>query len=195
MFKIITLILLAITSSGLAQPLVEAKAGYFFFTDSKLRKVYDRGGLDLQLSASYPIWDLTCNWTLNAYGAVEYFHRTGKSLNAHQKTSIWSLPVNLGLKPIYTVNEELQYYFAIGPRYFYIHQHNTSPFVPKNRSRNGLGLFLNSGFNYFFCNQFLLDLFAEYSYAKVHFHSTSHTYTRSTQVGGLTFGGALGYEF
>jgi len=178
-----------------AQPIVEAKAGYFFFSDSKLLKIYDKGGLDVQLSATYPLWNLCSNWTLNAYGSLEYFQRSGKSLHDHQKTSLWSIPVNAGIKPVYTFNNCLQYYFAIGPRYFYIHQHNNSSYVFKNRSRNGLGIFINTGLNYFLCDNLLLDIFGEYSYGKVHFHGGSRVYTRRTQIGGYTFGGGIGYEF
>lgn len=179
-----------------SQPLLEIKAGYFIFSNSKLRKVYNKGGLDIQLCASYPLWNLTSRWSLNAYGAVEYFQKSGRSINGHQKTSVWSLPINIGLKPTYAINANLQYYFAIGPRYFYIHQHNHSPYVYKNKSRNGLGLFVNTGFNYALSNHFAIDIFGEYSYAKVHFHSgKSNVYTRNIQVGGFTFGGGLGYEF
>lgn len=179
-----------------AQPLVEVKAGYFFFSDSKMRRIYDKGGLDLQLCASYPLWNLASRWTLNAYGAVEYFQQSGKSINGHQKTSLWSVPLNIGLKPVYVINANMQYYFTVGPRYFYIHQHNHSPYVYKNKSKNGLGFFANTGFNYVLCNHLVLDIFGEYSYAKTHFHSgDSRIYTRNIQVGGFTFGAGLGYEF
>lgn len=179
-----------------SRPIIEVKAGYFFFSDSKMRKVYDKGGFDIQLCASYPIWDLNCGWTINAYGAVEYFSRSGQSINGHQKTSLWSIPVNIGLKPVYLINSNMQYYFAIGPRYFYIHQHNNSSYVDKNKSRNGLGFFINTGFNYILCDHFVIDIFGEYSYAKMHFHGgNSHVYTRNIQTGGFTFGGGLGYEF
>lgn len=161
-----------------------------------MRKIYDSGGLDIQLCASYPLWNLTDRWTLNAYGALEYFHRTGKSINGHQKTSLWSTPINIGLKPVYTINANAQSYFAIGPRFFYVHQHNHSPYVPKNNSKSGLGFFANTGFNYVLCNHFLIDIFGEYSYAKTHFHGgKSNVYTRDIQMGGFTFGGGLGREF
>lgn len=178
-------------------PSFEVKTGYFFFSNSTMRKVYDKGGLDLQLCASYPFWDLATRWTLNAYGAIEYFHRTGKSLNNHQRTSIWSVPINLGLKPVYEINEQLQYYFALGPRYFYIHQHNNSSYVKKHRSRNGLGLFVNTGFNYLLCDGFLIDIFGEYSYAKMHLRSSKNSavYTKSIQIGGFTLGCGVGHEF
>ena len=179
-----------------SEAIVEFKTGYFFFLDSTMRKIYDKGGLDLQLSASYPLWNLAKRWSLNAYGAVEYFHRSGKSINGNQKTELWSVPVNIGLKPVYLINENLQYYLAAGPRYFYVHQHNSSYYVPKNSSRNGLGLFVNTGFNYVPCDHFVVDLFGEYSYARVHFHTgDSRVYTSSIQMGGFTFGGGLGYSF
>lgn len=179
-----------------SQPLVEVKTGYFSFTNSKLRKVFDSGGFDVQLCASYPLWNLTSSWTLNAYGAVEYFHLSGKSINEHQKTSVWSVPVNIGFKAAYTIDSDMQYYFAIGPRYFYINHHNDSEYVYKNKSENGFGFFVNTGFNYILCDHFVIDAFGEYSYAKAHFHSgKSHVYTRNIQIGGFTFGGGLGYEF
>lgn len=176
--------------------LCEVKTGYFFFSNSKMRKVYDKGGVDIQLCASYPLKRLTSRWVLNAYGAVEYFHQSGKSLNEHQKTALWSVPINIGLKPVYEINARMQCYFAIGPRYFYIRQHNHSSYVYKNRSKDGLGFFVNTGFNYFLSNHFIADIFGEYSYAKIHFHDgKSHIYTRNIQMGGFTFGGGLGYEF
>lgn len=183
-------------SCCISQPLVEIKAGYFFFSNSKMRKIYDRGGVDVQLCASYPLWKLTSRWDLNAYGAVEYLHISGRSLNGHQRTSLWSVPINIGLKPVYAINARMQYYFAIGPRYFYIHQHNRSSHVYRNKSRSNLGFFVNTGFNYLICDHFVIDIFGEYSYAKTHFHSRkSRVYTRNIQIGGFTFGGGLGYEF
>ena len=176
--------------------LFEVKTGYFFFSDSKMRKVYDSGGWDIQLCASYPVWNLTSRWTLNAYGAVEYLHLSGRSINDHQKTSLWSIPVNIGLKPVYAINANTQYYFVIGPRYFFIHQHNNSDFVYSDKSKNGLGFFVNMGLNYYLCDCFVIDIFGEYSYANTNFHSGNPLiYTRNIQMGGFTIGAGIGYEF
>lgn len=202
LFNTILLALIAVSTlsarekSCCAQPSIEFKTGYFFFTDSKMRKVYDKGGIDLQLSANYPIWNLNSQWTLNAYGAVEYFNLYGKSIHDHQKTTLWAVPVNFGLKPIYSITPTLQYYFAIGPRYFYVHQHNHSSFVYQNKSRSGIGFFINTGFNFLICDNLILDLFAEYSYAKTRFHGSSpRVFTRHIQIGGITLGLGLGSEF
>lgn len=175
---------------------VEIKAGYFFFSDSQMRKIYDKGGLDVQLSTSYSLLNYNKRWVLDLYGAVEYFERSGKSLNSHQKTSLWSIPVNMGIRPLYVINDNVQWYLGFGPRYFYIHQHNHSSYVNKNGSRNGLGFFLNTGFNYMVSKSFVIDAFGEYSYGKTRFHlKKSGVYTKTTQIGGFTFGLGFGYKF
>lgn len=185
-----------IASCPFSHLLFEIKTGYFFFSNPKMRKIYDRGGLDVQLSASYPSCILTKNWTLHAYAAAEYFHRSGKSLNGHQKTSVWSVPINIGFKNIYEINANTQCYFALGPRYFYLHQHARSPYVYKHKAGNGLGFFVNTGINYILYDHFVIDMFGEYSYATVHFRNRRpRIYTRNIEVGGFTFGGAFGYKF
>jgi hypothetical protein len=178
-------------------PTLEAKVGYFFFVDSTMRDVYDEGGLDLQISGSYPVIKWARRYALNVYASVEYLQRTGTSLSGNQNTSIWEIPVNVGLKPVIAITNEFQYYFAVGPRYFYIHQHYNSEYLPKNNHRNGIGLFVNTGFNFIFWRHLLVDVFGEYSYAQTKFHASSDplTYTKTTQVGGFTFGGGLGYSF
>lgn len=160
-----------------------------------MRKIYNKDGLDIQLWAAYPFWNPISKLTLNAYGAIEYFHRSGQSMNDHQKTSLWSVPVNIGLRPTFAINTKMQYYFAIGPRYFYIHQHNDSSYVYKNKAKNGLGFFANTGLSYILCNSLVMDVFGEYSYAKTHFHAGQSVYTKNVQIGGFTFGGGLGYAF
>lgn len=183
------------TSCCMPKTLLEFKAGYFFFSDSKMRKVYDKGGYDLQLCASYPLWQPACRWTLKIYGAVEYLQCWGHSINGHQTTSVWSVPINVGLMPVYTINDQMQYYFAVGPRFFNINQTNHSSYIYKNQSRNNFGFFANTGFHYVLCNHIVIDVFGEYSYAKMHFHDGCDFYTRNIQVGGFTFGAGIGYEF
>lgn len=177
-------------------PLLEVKTGYFFFSDPTLRKVYNKGGFDIRVSGSYPLWSPIRKWTLNAYGAIEYFERSGNSIHEEQNTSLWSLPVTVGINPVYAISNNFRYYFATGPRYFYIHQHNQSSYVYSNKSRNGIGFFVNTGFYYLLCNHIAIDIFGEYSYGETRFHSKkSGVYTRTTQVGGFTFGTGFGYEF
>src|SRR5579872_3589679 len=176
---------------SISQPILEADIGYFFFSNAKMRKIYN-GGFDVRISGSYPFF-YTSRLGLQAYASVGYQQVHGKSLNAHQGTSIWQVPINLGLKSVIEIVPEIQYYVTLGPRYFFIHQHNHSSFVNRNLSDNGFGGFVNTGFNFFFNRHVIVDVFGEYAYERAHFHSSkTNVYTRNIQVGGFTFGVGLG---
>ncbi len=173
------------------RPLIETKLGYFFFGSSKMRDIFKSGGFDVQLSGSYPIW----KW-LQIYGSVEYLTRHGRSLVSHERTSIWEVPLSLGLQPVVVICPQIHYYFTLGPRYFFVHTHASSPYVDKTLNENGCGLFINTGFHFFPVAHFVVDVFGEYSYKQMHFHPhKSNVYGQTTQVGGFTFGGGLGYAF
>lgn len=173
------------------QPLLEIKGGYFFFSDDKMREIFDQGGLDVQLSGSYPLW----KW-LQIYGSIEYLERHGKSLNDRQKTRIWEVPLSLGLKPVISICPKVQYYFTLGPRYFFVHVHSDSKFVDKSIDENGLGGFVNTGFHFFPMRHLLVDIFGEYSFKRMRFHpSKTHVYGNKIEIGGFTFGLGLGYAF
>ncbi len=172
-------------------PLVEAKGGYFFFTNSEMNKVYNQGGVDVQLSGSYPVYGC-----LHLYGSVEYLRKSGHSQGLHEKTSLWELPVSLGLRAVVPLSRTIEYYVSVGPRYFFVYTHNDSPYVPKHMNANGCGGFANTGFLWILRSNVTIDLFGEYSYKQLHFHSSqAGTQGHTVQVGGLTFGGGLGYSF
>lgn len=171
--------------------LLEFKAGYFFFTDHKMRKVFDQGGLDLQLCGSTPLW----RW-LQIYASVEYLEKSGRSIHNHKKTHLWEIPISLGLEAVAKISKKFQYYFTIGPRYIFVHVHNRWHFVDKTVNENGWGGFANTGFHYFPNKHLVFDIFGEYSYARMHFHPhKKHVFGESRQVGGLVFGGGIGYVF
>lgn len=171
--------------------LIEIAAGYFFFSDPKMRKIYKKGGFDLQMRGSYPVW----RW-LQIYSSIEYLKVNGKSLGAYQKTRLEKIPVSLGLKAVANLSSKIQYYFTLGPRYFFVNQHNYSSYVNRNVNRNDIGGFANTGFTFSFYHGLTWDVFGEYSYEQTHFHSSqTNVYDRSIQIGGFTFGSGLGYLF
>lgn len=180
-----------LTCAAFGSPLIEAKAGYFFFTDSDLRKIYDKGGVDLQLTGVYPIYRY-----LHVYGSVEYLEKSGRSLGAHQKTHVWEVPLSLGLQALFPLNESSKYYISFGPRYFFIHSHNSSTYVPSKMDKNGIGFFANTGFLFILDEHITVDVFGEYSYGKFSFHSSKpETQGQKTQIGGVAVGAGLGYSF
>jgi hypothetical protein len=161
---------------------IDAKVGYFFFADSKMNDIYKKGGLDLQLSGSFPLW----KW-LQLYASVEYFQRHGHS-HDHHKTNIWEVPATVGLKALIKASPSSYYYITLAPRYFYVHVHNDSPLAKRDLHKNGVGGFVGTGFTVMPYNNFLFDFFGEYSYEKASIPS-------SKQVGGFVFGIGLGYIF
>jgi hypothetical protein len=173
---------------------IQAKAGYFFFTSSKMKDVFDKGGIDTQISGAYGFY----HW-LRVCGSVEYLQKSGYSLNAHQPTSIWEIPLSLGLQPYFNVrtfsDRKLDCYFTLGPRYVFAHVHNHSGYVSRIMNQNGIAGFANVGVR-LSISDVGFDAFGEYSYCKLHFHS-SHRASEghAVQIGGLALGGAVGYVF
>ena len=172
-------------------PSLEAKGAYFFFSDSGMRNVYPHGGFEFQISGTYPVWK-----QLAIYGAISYLTIGGHSLEGNQRTTLWQVPIDFGLRPTLAIHKKVQYYFTLGPRVFFLRQHNSSSYVDRHVDRNGLGFFANTGFNFFPYPHFLIDLFGQYSYEHVHFRSSRpNAYGESRQVGGFSFGLGLGYAY
>jgi hypothetical protein len=187
MKRILLACFLAAASSAYCNPLIEAKAGYFFFIDSPMQEIFNQGGLDLQVSGSYPIWR-----GLHVYGSVEWLQKSGSSHG--RKTDLWEVPISAGLKPVFPITCHLEYYFTLGPRLFFVGINDHYHTGRRHQSRAAFGGFLNSGLLFNFDSGFTLDLFGEYSYGKASFHN-GIAHGKSVQVGGLTFGLGLGYTF
>lgn len=169
----------------------EIKPGYFLFSNHTLRKIY-HGGFEIQGSGSYPLSE-----KVDLYGSIGYIHAKGTSLQGNQKTSMWQLPINLGLKATACMTERLRCYVAAGPRYFHFHQYNDSTYVNQNISKNGAAFFINGGLYYLTHDCFLLGIFTEYAFERKSFTSDRpNVYgIRQLPVGGFMFGATLGIGF
>ncbi len=173
------------------QPQIEVKLGYFFFDSSTMSNVYNQGGIDVQLSGSYPVG----GW-LQLYGSVEFIEKHGHSQGSNSKVWLTEVPLSLGLKPTFTIRPDILYYFAFGPRYSFVQTSTNYPYVKKNENSSGVGLFVNTGFDFILWRHFLIDIFGEYSYVPISFsNSPNNVYGQRVQVGGFTFGAGFGYAF
>jgi hypothetical protein len=173
-------------------PWLEIKPSYFFFSAFPLKDIYDCGGFEIQGSASLP---LRCN--LDMYGSVGFRQAWGRALNSCEKTNLIVVPFDIGLKPVFNFWERFYSFFAIGPRFFYFHQRNHSPYVDCTIHGGGVGFFVNTGFNVVLAEHFLLGIFGEYSYEKKAIcPRVPNVYSNgSVQMGGFAFGVSLGYAF
>jgi len=175
-----------------ATPWLEVKPSYFFFTAAPMRDVYRHGGFEVQGSVSVPV----CA-NLDLYGSIGYREAWGRALNSGEKTSLRVIPVDFGVKPTFNFCERWYYFFTIGPRYFHFNQQNKSPYVDCKISSDGMGFFINTGFNVLLADSVLLGLFGEYSFErKGVWPNKSGVFSNgSVQIGGFAAGVSVGYAF
>ncbi len=172
---------------------IDVKTGYFFFADLPMRNLYKEGGIDVQISGAYPLIPY-----LNIYGSVEYLEKSGRSRNGNERTSIWEVPLSIGLQPNFLISSklDLRYYFTLGPRYIFAYVHNCSHYVPRHMHSKGLGLFVNTGFIFNVYHGLTIDIFGEYSYKRLRFSSHKpFTQGHTVNVGGALLGLGIGYSF
>ena len=150
------------------------------------------GGGYFGLVGQHPFCDY-----FDLYGSIGYRKVSGHALNTCEKTSLSVFPLDIGIKPIFNFCERFYYFFAIGPRFFYFHQHNYSPSVDCKINNGGVGLFVNTGFNIQLADCFLLGIFGEYSYEKKKVCPIMPNVfsNGSVQMGGFAFGASLGFVF
>jgi hypothetical protein len=195
MYKKIALLsalLFTLPQNVFALPWLEIKPSYFLFTASPMKDIYNKGGFEIQGSASIFLHDY-----FDLYGSIGYRRASGHALNTCEKTSLTVIPVDIGLKPIFKFCERFFYFFAIGPRYFHFHQRNNSPYVDCKINGNGVGLFVNTGFDVLLADRLLLGIFGEYSYEKKKIcPKMANVFSNGgVQLGGFAFGVSLGYSF
>lgn len=173
-------------------PWVEIKPSYFVFSSSPMDDIYDDGGFEIQGSVSVPV----CNY-LDFYASIGYRKAWGHALNTCEKTSLAVIPVDIGLKPIFNFCERFYYFFAFGPRYFHVHQHNDSSYVDCSVNGDGIGFFVNTGLNVLLKDCVLLGIFGEYSYEKKKIcPKMPNVFSNGkVQIGGFAIGASLGYAF
>ena len=192
--KIVLLCLSSLVQAEKSSPRLELKPSYFFYANSTMRHIYKHGGFEIQGSGSYPIWE----W-INGYTSLGFVQTHGKSLGLQEPTTLWRILFDVGAKAIGQCTEKTDCFLAIGPRYFYLHQHNTSQYVPQSVHLDNVGLFLNFGFNHLVSEHCELGLFGEYSYEKaIYIPNLPNVYSNgngTVQVGGVAYGASLGYAF
>ncbi len=168
--------------------LVEARAAYFYPTDSAFRSIYNESGL-YSVEASYSSFGKIHPWA-----SVGMFYKSGHTVAENTKTSIIIVPLALGLK-YQCYWKCIKPYIGLGILVPYLHTKDDSPFVIKVRNKWGVGAIVKSGIIYDITNCFFADLFLDYSWAKINFGKTSKTSGRTADISGISVGAGIGYHF
>jgi outer membrane protein W len=196
----------------------EIKPSYFLFYSCPMKEVYNNGGFQIQGSATLPC----CNY-FDIYASLGYRKAKGHSVkttftqdqtvetectetcselniknpNEYGCTKLTVVPVDIGLKYIFNPYSRFYCFFALGPRYFCLHQYNNSPYVDSIINKSGIGLFANAGVNLILGKRFLFGIFGECSYEKKTIYpKMAGVYSNgSVQIGGFAVGASVGYVF
>lgn len=189
MSKCLFFLLMAAVSLTAYEVLTEAKVGYYLPTDSKFRHAYGEDGIIGGLESSF-----ATDYNLFPWISVSMFRNSHHSKELAGKSQIYTLPIGIGLKYIYFF-DRLGVYGGAGVLPTYVHIHNYSPLAIETQKKWGCGGTVKVGFLADRLWNFFLDLFAEYSYTKVHFSHHDHVELNPVNLGNFTIGGAVGYHF
>jgi len=202
---ILICLLCSISSLGFSQAQEEpipttiaARFSYFWPEATDLQKIYHNGGIDYALTGTVPVYQGDCFSLrgLNAWWAVDYFQRQGKSLGLEYTTKIQVEPITAGLKWIYPKGV-CRPFFGAGFKYYFVQIHNKAPNVKKNMTNNGLGCAVEIGSQFFISKHLFLDVFVAYSFKQFGAQSTGLANVRSTwlDLSGINAGGSFGVKF
>lgn len=171
--------------------LLEAKAAYFFFTDSRIRDIFSTGTGIYGLEVSYQAW----NW-LYGWASGSFLTKEGHSTAAHHRTHVTLVPLALGLKFVHSFNC-FDFYAGLGALYSYFHTKDHSPYVIPSTSKWGWGGTAKVGLLFYPYKCLFIDIFSDYSYMKfdVHKHSERTIYSHDPNFSGVSIGGGIGWQF
>lgn len=174
---------------------IEARAGYFLFSDSTMGSIYKDGGLHVQAAGVFPVVQV-----LGLYGSVGFVYANGRALGTEDKTTFLKVPVDVGLKWMFKPNGEngkMSLAGAVGPRFVFLQQTNNSLYIDPKLSTATVGAFFNSSMNYLVNDRCFVGFFSEYSFERATFSSSMpNVYVQDgTQVGGCTWGLTIGARF
>ena len=170
--------------------LLEARASYFYPLDERFRESCPGGGM-YGLEFDYPIYRPLFGWA-----EVDYFYQNGHTQGDHDSTHLDMMKYSLGLKYIYRAHR-FQPYVGFGPLATWVHTHVDSSFLIRSESRWGMGFLAKGGLFILIAKSCFIDLFTDYSWQKINFKRKNgkKVLIHNADVSGLSFGGAIGYEF
>jgi outer membrane protein W len=161
----------------------ELRAGAFIPFSKKLKSNYGSAWIEGEFETTYAFTPYLLGW-----GNAGYFDKTGHSLKHHHRSHIQAIPFSAGLKFLF-FTRHFRPYAGIGPSYTLMHIRN---YISTDRVYvNSFGFVAKSGIYIDLPKHFLLDLFFDYYYTRMH---AAHPYV-TINAGGFRTGLGLGYRF
>lgn len=173
---------------------VDFNVGYFRPFSKSLRTVIGEGGVDYQLALTY-------NWNcyLGTFISGDYFYKSGHSTGSGSKTDLWIAPLTIGLRASANLwksdNSALKAYALFGPRWYFVGAKNDVSYLKHHNFAQNIGCVGGVGLSYLY-RQLTINAFFNSSFGNVKTHSGNHNVKApTTQVGGMTFGAGIGWNY
>lgn len=170
--------------------IVEGKGAYFLPTDSKFSNIFHGSGI-YGAEVTGRIWK-----NLYAFASADFFNKRGKTVSFDTPTRINIINIGAGLKylvPFFFGD----FYIGLGALPTRLHTHDFSPYIIQKRTKWGCGGIAKVGTYFNLPASFVIDLFVDYSFVKIHFDGSSslNIPSQSARLNGCWFGGGVGYRF
>jgi len=167
--------------------LLEGKISYYYQTDSTTRKIMGNGVL-YGLESSFQAY---CGWY--PWLSVSILPNSGHSIGERNNTTMYLVPIGVGLKYLYEFGCYSTIYVGAGALPAYLYTHDRAP-VKRVRTKWDIGGIFKAGY-LVDMNCFFLDIFLEYLLLTMNFSDTDKTAGRDADLSGLSAGGGIGYRF
>lgn len=160
---------------------LEFRSSAFFHSNSKFRDIYGVAdpAFGIELSKKF-----CCNY--QAWVDVDYSYSNTDSQCC--RTDFKVLNTSFGINCVYSLGCSWDAYAGIGPAISWVKLKNETCCGRERFSRCAVGGVLKTGLYYHFCNNFFIDIFADYLYQPVNLGN-------SIDIGGLKLGAGIGTRF
>ena len=193
MRRFILLLSVTVTSYIQAREIpIEARVSAFFHSSKRFRDLYGDVGPSYSLEGATSIHKTLWVWAdldwFYAHRSHEPVYTQSIDYDEVTKSTVDIVNLSFGLKYVYTASAHWKLYGGLGPVVGKIFLKNISLSYEDRVNKYIAGGVAKIGAHYTFSGGVFLDLFVDYLYQPVRFHTT-------VDVGGLKTGLGLGYNF
>lgn len=173
--------------------ILEFKGAYFHATGERFKKIY-KGGALYGPELTMQLCDCS-SWY--GFASVDFLSKEGHSIGLNAPTKVKLMPLAFGIKYFMSCWECADFYVGLGFQPVRVHTKDFSPLIELTKWAFGgiakIGTYIDLS------NDFLLDLFIDYSFARVSSHTNQvpagPVVPLKASINGVIFGAGLGYRF
>lgn len=173
---------------------IEFKGACFLPTNSCVRNIYGKAG---PLYGPELTFQLCENKNWYGFASLDFLTKNGRSIGLCDRTKMHLMPLGLGLK--YFVPFCFgDFYMGLGFQPVLLKTINCSNFVLNKTSNWAFGGVAKMGSCFDLCDNYFLDIFADYSFAKLSCKKRCYNLdviNVKANISGAVIGAGIGYRF